>query len=177
MTANPSGTPRTNAAKFDTHRFDSTSGEDEIVVPVWLSEELERELAAAQALLSSQRTMDMEIARLHAELTAAQTEIETLRKDAIPESCWLVRSLGGEGPPMHAFCRDTDEVRRAIGELIWGDYGHAEKEELDQHMMHFADPDNWGSEGTHWIIQFEIDGIEAILLDKHAAIDAAKEQA
>jgi hypothetical protein len=112
---------------------------------------------------------------LQRELTAARAEIETLRRDAIPESYWLVRSLGGEGPPMHAFCRNTEEVRRAIGALIWGgDYEHAEIEELDQYMTHFADPDNWGSEGTHWIIQFEIDGIEAILLDKHAAIDAVQ---
>jgi hypothetical protein len=115
--------------------------------------------------------------QLERELTAAQAEIETLRRDAIPEACWLVRSLGGEGAPMHSFCRNTEEVRRAIGALIWGDYESAEKVELDQHMTHFADPDNWGSDGTHWIIQFEIDGIEAFMLAKGATIDAAKEKA
>ena len=86
---------------------------------------------------------------------------------------WLVRSMGGEGPPGHAFCYTLEQVRDAIATLCWGSPESAHKDELDGYMADFTDPEQWGGESTHWDIKFEIDGIEAFKLDPKAMLSAA----
>jgi hypothetical protein len=92
----------------------------------------------------------------------------------VSKPCWLVRSIGGEAHPGHAFCYTVDEVRATFAELMFGaPLSAANEQDIDALMEGFNDPDEWASEGTHWSVEFEIDGIEVIKLDPRYAFDLA----
>ena len=103
---------------------------------------------------------------------AAPSPKASQEREAGERDCWLVRSMGGEGPPGHAFCYTLDQVRNTIAELCWGHPENAHAEELDAYMADFTNPEQWGGDGTYWNIKFEIDGIEAFRLLKSRELPA-----
>lgn len=143
-----------------------------------LAQTLEQDLAAAQAALEAWQSVfgTSQLSHAKARLEAAeegqkraQAALEEARK-----ACWLVRSIGGEGPPGHMFCYTPEDVREAFSLLCFGSVDDAEQDVIDKYMESFNDPEHWDGEGTHWILTFEIDGLEAIKLDPCAALKGAK---
>jgi hypothetical protein len=108
-------------------------------------------------------------------LNLVHADALTAARERGERDCWLVMSLGGEGPPGHMFCYSREDVRHAFAALCYGNPDDADSEELDRYMEAFDNPDEWSGEGTRLTIKFEIDGIEVTKLERTGRIDAASE--
>jgi len=92
----------------------------------------------------------------------------------VPESgCWLVRTFGGEGPSVFAFCNTLDDVRRTFAAMMFGRPEDANQDEIDALMESFQEPEHWSGDSRHWSHPFEIDGIEAYRLEPQYVLASA----